>query len=92
MDEQTATQVRYLLEAMEINMSPVVNVRPWFPTAEGMVTFRVATADRDLHYVSLPQGFSLQAEVSMNISGVKCMQCHTMVAASRFNEHACCVQ
>lgn len=63
MDEHTTMQICYLLASLEIDLSPVVNVRPWFPTkTEGVVTFRVVTADREIHYVSLPQGFSFKDE------------------------------
>lgn len=89
MDEQTVGLVMHLLESLEINMSPVVNVRPWFPTrVEGVVTFRVVTEGRELYYVSLPEDFSLNAEEA-TIAGVKCPTCSAMIGANEMQVHAC---
>lgn len=89
MDEQAEAQIMHLLESLEINMSPVVNVRPWYPTrVEGVVTFRVATAGREPYYMSLPQDFTLNAEEPA-IAEVKCPTCSAMIGANEMQVHAC---
>jgi hypothetical protein len=42
-NEETKQRLHALLYQMDIDRSPVRQVRDWFPAYEGMVTFRVST-------------------------------------------------
>jgi len=88
MDEQTEQLIVHILRSLEINRSPVVYIRDWFPSREGKTTFRVVTDNRELFYVSLPKDFSLETEQdTVEISAVKCEVCDTLV--EDFSNHPC---
>lgn len=50
-----------LRQVTTINLSPVRNVRPWYPTSSNEITFRVAT-DEEVIYISFPDTISVSQE------------------------------
>jgi hypothetical protein len=62
MNEETKQRLKAMLYEMDIDRSPVKNVREWFPAyEEGVVTFRVAT-EWEFYYLSFPLTFSFDAQ------------------------------
>lgn len=54
MNHPTNKDIEAVLDQISsINLAPVRNVRPWFPTSPDEITFRLATSE-EVIYVSFP--------------------------------------